>query len=277
MRAVKESERASIAAQVVEAEEEVRQAQRDLDDTVLSAPFTGQAAEVFETLGGVVQAGQPVVKVQMMDPIQVGVDVSAKTDQTLSYSDTALVFPPDGGDPMEALVWEKAGLADPSTRTFLVTLLIRNSKLLTGMPDEYDPNQDVRTRNLWGLFSKRADAQTTVLCQRCSTSRGLGWVLPLESQERFPRHGHREFSIELQVEKVRVTPGTESDSVPQRGHVERAHKTQDLDLKRDLFIGQLRDMEGESARGKSREHTAGEIGCRALSSGSVGGFGLAMS
>ena len=76
--------------------------------------------------GGYVLPGQAVVTVQMMDPLKVDIVVSPATDARINYNDLVRVYAPTG-DELKGHVYLKDTFADPATRTFLVTLLVRNT------------------------------------------------------------------------------------------------------------------------------------------------------
>lgn len=243
--AVKESERASFAAQVNEAEEAVRQAQQDLDDTILRAPFQGQVSAVYETVGSVVQAGQPVVRLQMMDPIQVDVQVSAQTDARLNYNDIVQVFPPGEKYPVPAMVYEKAAVADAATRTFLVTLLIRNSQLMDGLPREYDPARDLRTRSVVALFAEKLYRDSPYFIHAESLYRdGDEYVV---WRVKNVQRGLLETEIpeKLEVERVVVVPGDGRITFMSAATLRELTDVGKLDPASDVLLGGVQDMRGQ--------------------------------
>ena len=133
----KEAEVASLQAKIDELGGTLDQALRDVADCELRSPFRGQVAQVHVIAGGVVQPGQPVVTVQMMDPIKVELEVSAATSRRLNYRDLVAVIIPQPtvagqhiGSPttgltsehrQRAIVYTIDPVADPVTRTFTVT------------------------------------------------------------------------------------------------------------------------------------------------------------
>jgi len=136
----KRAELDSMRAQVAQAEESVRQARIDLEDCTLVAPFPGRVAQVHVIPGAYVQPGERVVTLILMDPIRVDVAVSPATDRTVHYGDLVQIYPP-GADPSRdepviGWVYMKDAVADPATRTFKVTVMIRNRKVAAELPSD---------------------------------------------------------------------------------------------------------------------------------------------
>lgn len=258
--AVREAEKASCAAQVDEAREAVRQAEKDLADATLHAPFTGQVAEVYENIGGVVQPGHAVLRLQMMDPMQVDVQVSAERDAQLQYNDLVTVFSPDTGEPLPAMVYEKATLADAATRTFLVKLLFRNEKLLDGMPAEYDAERDVRVRSLWPLFTFRTGNRPPYYVNEESLhddGRGGWFVLRVRelSKGTAQRTGGGVPTV-LTVERVSVVPSSERVSFLNVAVMRRLEDIGNLNPDQDVVAGLLRSMDGRPLEGEAEAKAA---------------------
>ena len=100
----------------------------------MHSPFDGQISRVHVIPGGYVERGQPVVTVQMMDPMKVQVAVSPDTDRQVNYNDLVKVYVDGENEPLNGWVWNKDAVADASTRTFMVTLLVRNREIEAGLP-----------------------------------------------------------------------------------------------------------------------------------------------
>ena len=134
----KRAELESLLAAVRMAEEGVRQAELDVQDCTLSVPFSGQIARAQVIPGGYVQAGEPVFTVQMMDPMKVDVAVGPAVDARLQPNDRLRVYVPGVEEPLIGLVYFKDTYADPTTRTFLVTLLVGNRLVEPPVPEGID-------------------------------------------------------------------------------------------------------------------------------------------
>lgn len=110
------------------------QAEYDLEKCVLHAPFPGEVSEVHVEAGGYVQTGKAVAHLVMMDPIKVDVSVSSATAAGLKLRDTVHLFLPGEEKPVYGVVYEKATVADPQTRTFRVSIMIRNKQYIADHP-----------------------------------------------------------------------------------------------------------------------------------------------
>ncbi len=132
--ALKGAQMESIAAKITETEEELKSALEDLADCNLLAPFSGRVTAIHASQGAVIAVGTPVVTLSLMDPIQVRVAVSADDERRIQTGDRAWLYPKDPMDPdgvpaqVNALVYEKRGVADPDTRTFRIDLIARNER-----------------------------------------------------------------------------------------------------------------------------------------------------
>ena len=95
--AAKQAEHNSAAAQVEQARLRLEEAERDREDTILHAPFRGQVAKVHVVAGSYVAVGAPVLTVQMMDPIQIELELSATMSRRFRFGD-AIRIVADGPD-----------------------------------------------------------------------------------------------------------------------------------------------------------------------------------
>ena len=114
-REAKAAEVASIEASILELEEALREAERDLADCRLQWSVPGQVAEVHVIAGSYVERGDPVVTVQMMHPIKVEFEVSASTAQNLNHREQVRIYvpQPDGSILQQVAV---IYMIDPSRR-----------------------------------------------------------------------------------------------------------------------------------------------------------------
>lgn len=141
----KTAERESLRAQLSQAEDALREAERNLDDCTLYSSFSGQIANVSVVPGSIVTAGQPIATIQMMDPIKVEVEVSAETSRKLRNRQRIPIWVPRekkdldqkseaeqnyvNEESMFGYLYLVDAVADPQTRTFTLTLLVFNERL----------------------------------------------------------------------------------------------------------------------------------------------------
>ncbi len=209
-------------ATLLSLEAELQQAQRDLADCVLVSSFRGQVARVHVFQGSFVQAGEPVVTVQMMDPIKVEVEVSAARSRTLKYRDivpVALISngaaggsgPARATEPewLDGFVYMTDTVADPQSRTFTVTLLVRNRKLRRPVPDRLVGETFARATDLWPVdfdFLPGADQVQTMVEERAIQRDEMGaFVWKIEN--RRVGESITDDNIVMNVRKVRIQPG----------------------------------------------------------------------
>ncbi|NOZ23752.1 MAG: HlyD family efflux transporter periplasmic adaptor subunit [Planctomycetes bacterium] len=128
----KRAELKSLEADAREAEQAVKEAKVDLADCSLFSPFNGQVSKVYVIPGAYVSPGRPAITVVVMDPIKVDVAVSATVEGTIAIGDAVRVFPPGRDEPVLGWVWNKETTADSATRTFKVTIMVRNHKVTIG-------------------------------------------------------------------------------------------------------------------------------------------------
>ena len=127
---------ASIDAQravIEELELQVLQAQDNLDNCVLRAPFGGRITAVHVGEGSVVQVGSPIATLTMMTPIEVVLTVSSSLEKSLVLGSDALIYPMDGAKPdldrgLAATLFQKPGVANSRSSTFTIGLITANQR-----------------------------------------------------------------------------------------------------------------------------------------------------
>ena len=132
------AELAGLEAQEQEAEEGVREAKLDLDHCKLYSPFDGRIAKVHVIPGAFAEPGRGIVTVVVMDPMKVEVAVSAATDRGVAVGDTVPVYPPGREEPEAGWIYTKETAADPRTRTFNLSIMVRNWQLPIGASADAD-------------------------------------------------------------------------------------------------------------------------------------------
>lgn len=247
--ATKEAKTADIAsldAQIQQAQATLKDTQLDLKDCTLYAPFRGQIAEVHVLPGGTVQRGEPVVTVQMMDPMKVEFEVSAERARQMHYKDTLdiLLTRPDGSTMREeALIYMTDAAADPSTRTFTITLLVRNRQVPTSVPDGVEPGSLAKTRDLWKCISGIIDESDDYFIEQNAIRKDdqgeyLWKVIDaVDGRARGPL---------FKVKKVRVTTGAKTPDFLGLWKFREVivNDSSNFDIARDRVVGRLVLPEG---------------------------------
>ena len=125
------AEQAALEAQVRQSQQRMAEAQRNLRNATLYSSFPGQVAEIHAVPGTYAAAGDPIVTVLMMDPMVVEFETTAETSRRYQRGDilNLAVTDKSGTDrPLTGAVYNVDSVADPETRTFTVTLHVRNQK-----------------------------------------------------------------------------------------------------------------------------------------------------
>ena len=202
-------------ASIREVTQRLERSAEDLGDAVLTAPFNGRITRVHIREGAVVDAGQPVVTLTLMDPLRVQVEVSADDERDIETGDRAIIFPKDpllDGErlPINVIVYEKSAVADPALRTFRIDLIARNRRRhidqlypeLKGLPIIDDNLQYLPVvREFQG-----EDGPLYVHTDAIGTDGNTAYVLRLPGVS-FNADAERSAVGRHQPEKVAVTPG----------------------------------------------------------------------
>jgi len=205
------AEIASLEAQIKQAGAALKDAQRDLNDCAIHAPFRGQIARVHVIPGGSVQRGEPVVTLQMMDPMKIEFEVSAERARHMHYKDDLMVTltRPDGTKyDEEGVIWMTDSAADPSTRTFTITVLIRNRLVPAEVPDGTDTESITRTRDIWAFVRGILDDSDTYYVEQNAIHKDNAGEYVWKIIQ--PGDGERATGPILEIEKVRVTAGDQT-------------------------------------------------------------------
>ncbi|UCE17953.1 MAG: efflux RND transporter periplasmic adaptor subunit [Gemmatimonadota bacterium] len=111
------------------AEASLKMAKRQLSDTRIASPISGEVAERSVDVGETVAPGTPVVKIVETDRLRVNIGLSAeqivKVRKGQGVELTVEAYP---GIPFEGKVFTVGPEASPDTRTFPVEILIQNSR-----------------------------------------------------------------------------------------------------------------------------------------------------
>ncbi|MEM8678653.1 MAG: efflux RND transporter periplasmic adaptor subunit [Planctomycetota bacterium] len=240
--ATKTAEFAALQAKAAEAEQARREAEVNLNDCELYSPFTGQVSKVHAIAGGYLQDGMPIVTVQLMDPMKVEIAVSQETDRQLRYNDQLNVYVDNLVDPISGFVFLKDTVADSATRTFNVTILVRNRLVEVGLPAELASQEFTRTTDLFNLESEDADGQPPWYVEERSVHAepdGRPFVWKVEGLTRDSLR--RDFEPVFTVRKVYVQTGEKTLRVLQLFKGVELTDLGELDPAQDLVTGRLPD------------------------------------
>ncbi len=224
-------------ARLQAAQAKLRQTKIDLSDTLLFAPFPGQISRVHAIRGGYVERGQAVATVQMMDPIKVEVAVSPELEQQINFNDLVMVYGGPGQKPLHGWVHNKAPTADTSTRTFMLTLLVRNRLVEVGLPQGVDPQDVIRTYSLTNLEPELADDKPPFFTSDDTLHRDKDGYFVWKAEGLTINDLAGDFDPVFKVTKVRVKPGERYLRVLQLFSWRELVDIGTLDPQTDLMVG----------------------------------------
>lgn len=119
----------SSRAAVLHAESALEQARLNLNRTELRAPFGAEVSNRTQIVGGYANPGSPVVRLTMIDPLEIAVQVSAATSRRIEMNSLVRVYADGVDEPILAKVLRKSTSADTGTQTFTITLICRNRSM----------------------------------------------------------------------------------------------------------------------------------------------------
>tara|TARA_R110002072_G_scaffold273413_2_gene434316 strand:+ start:50756 stop:52534 length:1779 start_codon:yes stop_codon:yes gene_type:complete len=125
------AEQLALDAQVQQATQRLAEAERSLKNSVLFSSFPGQVTAIHAVPGTYVKEGDPIVTVQMVDPMLVEFEVTAANSRRYQRGDTLEVSVTDHNGQQRVLtgmVYTVDTIADANNRTFTVSLHVRNQR-----------------------------------------------------------------------------------------------------------------------------------------------------
>ncbi len=224
---------------------QVDQAQRNIRDCRLTSPFTGQIARVHVIPGGYAFRGIPVVTVQMMDPMKVDIAVSPETDRRIDFDDIIYVYT-SFGQKLDGHVYLKDTFADPTTRTFLVTLLVRNHRIEQGVPDDLRDKSIPRSSKLWTLQRPEGETSGNHYLEVKAIYQDDDGYYVWKAENLTIDQMSADFGPVVTVRRVRVTPGDGRVPLLQVYMFRELTDMGELDPQQDVFVG---GVTGEVADG----------------------------
>jgi len=236
----------SLEAELLQAKQQLEMAKRDLADTVLYSSFRGQVAETHVLPGSYVQAGDPAVTVQLMDPMAVEFELSAVESRKLNHGGMIRMFAVDRNQKehqLSGVIHQTDAVADPQTRTFTVKLLVRNQQIQREVPDHVDGRLIARTSELFPLtLGSFLDGKSDQLIVEKNAihhdSQGAYVWRVLNRKINQPSHDQGPL---LHVAKMRVIP--ESVEIPFLGNWKfvpvSIPTSEQFDPQNDLVVGKM--------------------------------------
>jgi multidrug efflux pump subunit AcrA (membrane-fusion protein) len=238
------TEQLALNAQIARAQHSQSEAERNLRSTILHSSFRGIISAVHTVPGSYVQPGDPVVTVQMMDPMLVQFEVSAQDSRRYAKGDilNVLITNREGNrQTISGIVYTVDSVADPNSRTYTATLQVRNQQqslsMSGGEADNFATTDNIYPLNLGPIIT---GDERQLVEKRCLHSIGeetyvwkitnRKWNQPSDTTDRT-----------LTVEPVKVEPSQEI--IPLLGKwnfvlVEFADG-ESIDLEHDLITSQL--------------------------------------
>ena len=207
---VKRAEFTSIEAQIDQLQNALSESERNLKDCQLFSSFSGQVAAVHVTPGGYVNRGQAVVTVQMMDPIKVDFEVSAATARRMNYNDIIPVTVElrDGeSHELKRLLYMIDPTANPATRTFTATVLLRNQLTHSKVPADLANQPLARTEELARVIRNAPGFPGKLFVRVDAIQQDDEGPYVWKILNRNANTAVSDASPVLQVQKVRVTVG----------------------------------------------------------------------
>ena len=241
------AEQAALQSQVHRANQSIKEAQRDLRNTTLYSSFRGIVSDVHVVPGSYVKPGDPVATVQMMDPMLVQFEVSPRDSREYAKGDILDVIIADhtGNRKVSTgMVYTVDAVADPNSRTYTVTLHIRNhtESIAHATRDLPKYKNIARTARVFSLDVAPiiTGGQQQLIEKSCLHQIGehtVVWKITNRKVNRASDPGDRV----LLVEPVKVTVGTEEIALLGQWNfvpIKFVDPTT-IDLKNDLVTGKL--------------------------------------
>ncbi len=202
--ATKRAQIESLGAAVRQAEQNLKQAEYDLERCRLYAPFDSEVSTVYVEAGGYARQAAAVAHIVMMNPIKIDLAVSAETAARVQEGDVARVRLPGREEFGFGRVYDKATKADTKTRTFRISLMIRNERMHLTFPPE-DPRSKMVRISQYTAFLRAPDGVLYVEANRALRKDAEGYYVWADP-DRTLRDPAPEDHV-LDFHKFRVVPG----------------------------------------------------------------------
>ncbi len=243
------AEQATLESQVQRHSQAIKEANRSLRNTTLYSSFRGIVSEVHAVAGSFVNPGDPVATVQMMDPMLVQFEVSPNEARRYAKGDILDVLITNNKGKRQSangMVYTVDAVADSNSRTYTVTLHIRNHKEsvvhATNVNGTESNKSIARTRRIFSLDVAPVvtGGQQQLIEQSCLQKIGEQTVVWKITNRKANQASDPKDRV-LMVEPVKVTSGTEEITLLGQWKfvpVEFADPSA-IDLENDLVTGKL--------------------------------------
>lgn len=204
---LREAEEKISAAQLRQASAALEKARQDIEKCSLRAPFDGILTKIHVNPGVMVDQAVPIALLVMMDPVRVDVAVSFKKIRDFYFGDEVKAYPfREQSKPERGYVYYLHTTADPSTRTFLAIVALRNRQLdLDSLVTYKELQQYPLIKDFSGVVHKNPDGSGPLYVDiRCLQKDQQG-----EYVWKVVRNPRSRLSPESTIRKVRVRLGQE--------------------------------------------------------------------
>ncbi len=236
----------ALEAQILQAQQQLSEAQRSLRNAVLYSPFPGLVSQIHAVPGTYVKEGDPVVTVQMMDPMTIEFEVTARDSRRYRRGDMLSVQVTDGSGTsrqLSGMVYRVDTVADPAARTFTVTLHVRNEidDSAYQSPDTDEPiawTDQITPLNIGPMIT--GDRRQLVVREAVHTIGGQTFVWKVTNRRWGTPSPPGDRLLSVTKVPVRIT----SDVIPYLGRwkfvaIEFTDPNQEMDVDHDLITGKL--------------------------------------
>jgi multidrug efflux pump subunit AcrA (membrane-fusion protein) len=237
------AEQAALESQVRRANQSIEEARRNLRNTTLFSSFRGIVSEVHAVPGSFVNPGDPVATVQMMDPMLVQFEVSPRDSRKYAKGDILDVIVTDSSGNRQisnGMVYTVDAVADSDSRTYTVTLHIRNRK--ESHAGNHPLQNVARTRRVFSLDLAPVitGGQQQLIEQNCLHKIGDDTVV-FKITNRKANQASDPGDRVLMVEPVKVEAGTAEITLLGQWKFVPVHFVDPsaIDLDNDLVTGKL--------------------------------------
>ncbi|WP_339908943.1 HlyD family secretion protein [Symmachiella dynata] len=236
----------TLEAQILQARQQLSEAQRSLRNAVLFSPFPGQVSQIHAVPGTYVKEGDPVVTVQMMDPMTIEFEVTARDSRRYRRGDMLPVQVTDGSGTsrqLSGMVYRVDTVADPAARTFTVTMHVRNEidESAYMSPDTDEPiawTNQITPLNIGPMIT--GDRRQLVVREAVHTIGGETFVWKVTNRRWGTPSPPGDRLLSVTKVPVRIT----SDVIPYLGRwkfvaIEFTDPNVEMDVDHDLITGKL--------------------------------------